>query len=392
VAKILVTDGEQRAALAIVRSLGIAGHEIHVASETGRSISGASRYARVENRVPPPLTNLEGNFSEIRRLIVRFGIDLLIPVTEASLLSILPRQKSLPCLVPFSTADAFNRVSDKRGMAEIAREIGIAVPESTVVLSAEEVDLLSLAAGETYVLKPSRSVEGGRKLSVSYAVGTESVSSALQRLRPEAFPVLVQERIQGPGAGVFLLIWDGELRAIFGHRRIREKPPSGGVSVVRESAEMDPTLVESALQLMRYVGWQGVAMVEFKIDSDSGVPYLMEINGRFWGSLQLAIDAGVDFPRLLVDAALGHPPQPMPAYEAGVRTRWELGDLDHLLLRFLRAREALNLPEDAPSRTSAFRDFFGDFRSSTNHEVFRSSDPHPFFRELGQWIGDLWDR
>ncbi len=51
-------------------------------------------------------------------------------------------------------------------------------------------------------------------------------------------------------------------------------------------------------------------MVEFKADARTGTPYLMEINGRFWGSLQLAIDAGVDFPAILVAAALGAPIPP----------------------------------------------------------------------------------
>ena len=40
-------------------------------------------------------------------------------------------------------------------------------------------------------------------------------------------------------------------------------------------------------------------MVEFKLDARDGVAKLMEINGRFWGSLQLAVDAGVDFPAIL---------------------------------------------------------------------------------------------
>lgn len=387
-----MTDGEQRAALAIVRSLGKAGHDVHVVSGSGRSISGASRFAKAEYRVPPPLAHPELCFSETRKLILETGFDLLIPVTEASLLSLLPGRDSLPCLVPFPTADAFQRVSDKRQIAEAAQAVGIAIPESSVVFSPGEINLLSPPADETYVLKPARSVGGGKKLSVSYAVGTEGVSSALHSLPPEAFPVLVQKRIHGPGAGVFLLVWDGELRAVFAHRRIREKPPSGGVSVLRESAEPDPALVDAAMQLMQTVDWQGVAMVEFKIDSDSGVPYLMEVNGRFWGSLQLAVDAGVDFPRLLVDAACGFPSERPPEYLPGVRTRWELGDLDHLLLRLFRSREALNLPQNTPGRASVLRDFLMDFRPTTKNEVFSSSDPHPFFRELGQWIGDLWGR
>lgn len=77
----------------------------------------------------------------------------------------------------------------------------------------------------------------------------------------------------------------------------------------RESVVADPALVERSRRLLARLNWQGVAMVEYKIDASTGMPYLMEINGRFWGSLQLAIDAGVDFPRLLLEVATGGGPR-----------------------------------------------------------------------------------
>ena len=83
------------------------------------------------------------------------------------------------------------------------------------------------------------------------------------------------------------------------------------------------------MELLRALGWEGVAMVEYKRDVHSGEHVLMEVNGRFWGSLQLAIDAGVDFPSLLARVALGEKPAPVTRYRLGVRTRWTLGDLDH---------------------------------------------------------------
>ena len=104
--------------------------------------------------------------------------------------------------------------------------------------------------------------------------------------------MLLQERLVGPGVGVFACYHDGRPVALFSHRRLRERPPWGGVSVLCESAEVDPVAGEHATRLLDGIGWQGVAMVEFKRDLRDGVPKLMEINGRFWGSLQLAIDAG----------------------------------------------------------------------------------------------------
>jgi predicted ATP-grasp superfamily ATP-dependent carboligase len=109
----------------------------------------------------------------------------------------------------------------------------------------------------------------------------------------------------------------------------------------------------------------------------------MEINGRFWGSLQLAIDAGVDFPSLLVDCALDRCRESVPAYRAGVRGRWWWGDVDHLVARLRRSATDLSLPPDAPSRTRAIRDFF---RTGARDAVFRLADPVPFLVETAQWF------
>ena len=56
-----------------------------------------------------------------------------------------------------------------------------------------------------------------------------------------------------------------------------EKPPSGGVSVYRESMVPDPALLSQSLALVKRLGWQGVCMVEYKVESSTGTPYLMEV-------------------------------------------------------------------------------------------------------------------
>ena len=190
------------------------------------------------------------------------------------------------------------------------------------------------------------------KLGVSYAESLDELRVQLRSLPRGAFPVLLQQRIVGPGVGIFLLIRKGEVLAQFAHRRIREKPPSGGVSVYRESIPANPELVSRSRALLERFDWEGVAMVEYKIDAQSGAPFLMEINGRFWGSLQLAIDAGVDFPVLLLRSQRGEGVT-MPQYKSGVRSRWWWGDFDQLITRLrhpvglsrARTRRALALAE-----------------------------------------------
>jgi predicted ATP-grasp superfamily ATP-dependent carboligase len=243
------------------------------------------------------------------------------------------------------------------------------------------------------VLKPARSVVAAPgallKLRVLHAAGPAELREAARRLPPEAYPVLVQQRIVGPGTGVFLLRWDGLPRARFAHRRLREKPPSGGVSVLSESVSLDgePDLPERSLALLAAFDWQGVAMVEYKRDARTGVPYLMEINGRFWGSLQLAVDAGVDFPALLLDCVAGRAPAAAPAWAAGRRLRWFWGDVDHLLARLRHDARALSLPPRAGGRARALLDFLaGTWRPGQRGETLRLADPRPFLREGAQWL------
>jgi predicted ATP-grasp superfamily ATP-dependent carboligase len=200
---------------------------------------------------------------------------------------------------------------------------------------------------------------------------------------------MIQERIVGLGTGIFVLCDHGEPLTAFAHRRLREKPPSGGASVLSESVPTDPALIDEAMRLLRPLGWHGVAMIEYKQDVSSGRSVLMEINGRFWGSLQLAIDSGVDFPAMAFDLARGRRPQAPDSYKVGVRSRWLLGDLDHLLARLFHRREEQYLAEGAPSRVRACFEFLKIGGRDLQYDVMSRDDPQPGIHEVGEYVADL---
>lgn len=385
---ILVTDGEQRAALAAVRSLGAAGHRVHVVAARPGSLAAASRHAAAEHVLPDPLRRPDDFADAFASLAARTGADVALPVSEPALLAVLPARDRVPAALPFPSLEAFRAVCDKARVLATAPAHGIAAPAQLEARVPD--DAAGWRGGFPVVLKPSRSVvesNGVRvKTGVGYADDPGSLRAALDALPAAAFPVLLQERIEGPGTALSVLVWDGELRAAFGHRRLREKPPSGGVSVLRESIPLDREVLGRSLALLRDFAWRGVAMVEFKVDARTGTPYLMEINGRLWGSLQLAIDAGVDFPGLLVEAALGGRSAPVTTYGVGVRTRWEWGEVDHLVARLRRSPAELSLPPGAPGRLRAIWDFVGAMLAGSRAEVFRAGDPRPFLRESAGWL------
>jgi predicted ATP-grasp superfamily ATP-dependent carboligase len=297
-----------------------------------------------------------------------------------------------PAVVPFPDYEVFHALTDKRRLLDTAARLGISVPAQQVVPHRSALSLVDMdALSYPVVLKPARSVgtgAGGRaKVSVSYASNADELIRRVATMPAASFPLLVQQRIVGPGTGIFLLLWDGEQKAVFAHRRLCEKPPSGGVSVYRESIAVDADLLERSRALLDSFGWRGVAMVEYKRDALTGQPYLMEVNGRFWGSLQLAIDAGIDFPNLLVSSALGHAVVPVTTYREGVRSRWWWGQVDHLVGR-IGSRPATAIPPGTLSASRALADLLlGPFRRADYEEILWWKDPGPFLNETIKWMG-----
>jgi hypothetical protein len=146
-----------------------------------------------------------------------------------------------------------------------------------------------------------------------------------------------------------------------------------------------------AHSLLNSVGWHGVAMVEFKVSPD-GTPYLIEVNGRFWGSLQLAIDAGVDFPWLLYQLANGDRVDEVPGYAIGVRWRWLLGDFARLC-KVLMSNGSTPSPS-SPGKLESVLQFLSCFETPTQSQPDVSSDIRPFllefYRTCGNEISSLW--
>jgi len=389
---VLVTDGTQRAALALTRAYGKAGHRVVVAAERLPSLAGVSRYATWQGLVPDAL-EAPGEFvTRLRQIIAEQRATVLVPVTEPALLAILAAPEVFPgCRVLAPSLERFLAVSDKARLLEAASSLGIAVPAQTVVPDIDAApEAITTAKHFPLVLKPARSVSGSGtdrvKVGARHARTRAELARELGAYPAAAFPIMLQQRIIGPGIGVFLLRWQGRTLARFFHRRLREKPPSGGVSVYAESVAPDEELQRQSEALLDQLGWNGVAMVEYKRDDASGTPYLMEINGRFWGSLQLAIDAGVDFPNLLLAAELGQPVEPVLDYRLGLRWRWWWGSVDHLLARLRRSDAALALPPGELTRWRAVASLLSPWRRGEFSETFRRDDPRPFLRETLDWM------
>jgi predicted ATP-grasp superfamily ATP-dependent carboligase len=388
--RVLITDGDERAALAAARSLRSAGAEVHVTARSRVSLAGVAAGVRGW-AVPADPRAAPGEYAAaVARLSGALDVRLLLPITDASVEAVLAHRDVLPpgVVVPFPPLASFRAASDKLRVLTLARAAGFAAPETRVLAAPAEAATADLESVLPGVVKPHRSLVTAdgvhRKVGVAFVGDPAACRRAVAALPPAAFPVLVQRRVRGPGEGLFVLRWDGELVAVFAHRRLREKPPAGGVSVYRESIAPGVRLLRAGLRLLDALDWNGVAMIECKRDLETGRHVIMEVNARLWGSLQLAIDAGVDFPVLLARSALGLPLPPRTRYRLGVRSRWLWGDVDHLLLRLRRSAAALQLDAGAPSRLAAVREFLTFVPGRDRCEVWRWRDPAPFLLETAR--------
>lgn len=389
--RILVMDGYTRASLAITRALGQDGFHVVVGASAHPSLASASRFCGEKFIYPDPEINHEGFASALLRGVETGRFDVILPVTDVTTAAVTEDKERLGknCTIPVPDHDTVLRASNKYTLMQLAESLSIPIPR-TIYLdeqdSPEKAVEGSKSIGYPVVIKPSRSRYrtdcGWRKTGVGYARNEEELRTALEEAsRNGSFPLLIQERIHGEGIGLFLCMNAGEVVASFSHKRLREKPPSGGVSVLRMSIPANPVLKTHSERLLRALNWFGVAMVEFKRDVKSGDYKLMEINGRFWGSLQLAIDAGVNFPSILARIALGEKVQPANDYRIGVKTRWLWGDIDVLLALMLKSRKKLNLPPEYPGRLRSLIDFMHFWGQDLHYEVFNRHDMGPWLFE-----------
>ena len=385
---VLVLDGNENQAVAATRALARAGHRVLVGAETSWSKAGWSRHADRTFTYPSPAEDADGFVAAVSAMVLAQGGAFVMPMTERTLLPLSRDRVRLTRIGGVFVAPDHQRVlqaCSKEYTTRLARSLGLAVPR-TWCLAADAHEAGGLASEVPYpvVLKPAMShepVEGTVRATGApvYARNAAEFAGAWRDLAARARTIVVQEFVSGHGAGYFALVRHGQPIVEFAHRRIRDVRPTGSGSSVRESVPLDGRMQDASRRLLAALEWHGVAMVEFRRRAD-GTPVFLEINGRFWNSLPLAVAAGVDFPRLLVElGTTGHIDAPL-RYRTGVRCRWWLGDFRHLLHVWQGAPRGY--PARFPGRLATLGRFLTPHRG-TVHDNFEWSDPLP---ELGDWL------
>lgn len=384
---VIILDGNENQAVASVRSLGKARYRVAVGATESWSKAGWSKYCSLAFRYPGPEFGASDFVSSIAERVSAIRGGLVVPMTEETTLPLSEHRQRIfeaggKLVLP--AHPVVLQAFDKNYTTNLARSLGIRVPETCSIQHAEEAIHLAETFPLPAVLKPRTSQEahaGGVKKTGRpvYARTKDQFLAAYRQLNRRASSILVQEFVEGFGAGYFALMHEGKLCAEFAHRRLRDVHPTGSGSALRVSVAPDVRIKDASLKILRALGWHGVAMVEFRV-TENGTPVFLEVNGRFWNSLSLAVYAGCDFPALLAEMAETGMPVEGGKYKVGLRTRWLLGDVRHLVEVWRGAPKGF--PGRYPSRLETLARFLIPV-PGTRHDNFMVADPIP---EFGDWL------
>jgi predicted ATP-grasp superfamily ATP-dependent carboligase len=323
-------------------------------------------------------------------------VEIVLPLTERSCV-LCDRERgeweSGGILVGCGPGSMLRKAFDKEETVRLAVESGIRVPTTFFLRSEADGEAAGRALGFPCVVKARFShawnEEAGdfwRDPGCGYAKDPESLERAVSERRQGSWWPMVQAFVPGTGKGVSVLCDDGRVVAGFAHERLRDVRPTGSGSSLRRSIALDDRLAGPATRLVASLGWHGPAMIEYR-DDGGDTPCLMEVNGRFWGSLQLGVDAGIDFPSLWVSILSGEHPDPVTAYREGVTLRWVWGDVKRIL--YIAGGRPRGYSGPFPTLREGIAEVFGPQPDSTSLETWRPGDRWPAVGEVAQGLREL---
>jgi len=386
----IVLGLETQIALSVVRELGRAGIPVIGIAQSEHAIGLHSRYLVEAQVCGEPRS--EHMLEVLSALAARFPGAPLLTVSEANMTWLtrhLDRLGSLRPMLP--SAEALDTVLDKSRTLALARQIGIAVPETLEAGSLAQIEAAADTLSFPVVLKwkdpgqiaPALHAQGIALEKFEYANNKTELMAIARRYAPVGQWPLIQAYCPGVGFGQFFFMHHGEAIRRFQHIRIAEWPPEGGFSSVCESVPISryAELQEKSIRLLQAIQWEGVAMVEYRLDPATGNAVLMEINGRFWGSFPLAVQCNAGFARLAYEALADDAPGDPGPLGSG-RCRMMSTELKRLVRICLQPGKIAD-PTYVADPIGEVRRFVGDFfRRNVGYYVWSKDDPKPFWADV----------
>lgn len=373
--------------LAVIRDLGRRGVPVHGVGNTRDALGRTSRYLSGFSLRPvgPPLAEW------LPERIFHTGARALFAIAEDDLLALAALPKEIEgCQILTPRKAQLDLVLDKSRTLALATGLGIDVPESWQPLAGE--NFVRHAESLTYpvVAKWANPPAMARILAdhglpffkAEHAASPHALITLLERYATLREWPIIQPYCPGAGFAQLLHMSDGKPSLSFQHRRLHEWPPEGGFSTLCESVSLrrHAHQMDRSAALLAAIGWEGAAMVEYRHDPETGKYWLMEVNGRFWGGLPLALHCGAEFAWEHYRRAILGETKPVARRRVDRRARFLVPETRRLLAVLFRAG---SIPNFRPSRIADLLSYItGFFDPRVRHFIYAADDPGPFFQDL----------
>jgi len=369
----LITFGWCRNAYAVMRNLAQHGVSVYVGGPTQRTMCSVSKFCSGTFTYPSPYTDPQGFVDAVIRAAERLDTDVFIPVHEETFV-VAQHIDHFPSWlkIPITTAKNLYLCHDKGDCMRLAEELGVSIPQTIHPKRVDEIYRIApdLEYPQIIKLRYSNSAKGVFKVNTP----NELIARYKQVALNAHYMPIVQKFIGGAIYTADLLYKDGERIAHFCRRNIREKARAGGAASKIESV-IEPILVEQSDRILSHLGWNGVALCEFKYDPHTGMSHLFEINPRYWGTTPFDVDCGVEFPWYHYQLAKGRVPMVASQYCNGKVSQWLLGDFIGIIER-LGDKDALISHLKGMAKFYDV-DYFMDFKID---------DPLPFLEQTRYYL------
>lgn len=374
---LIVDEGTSWSTLCAVRALARAGWSVHVGCPGSRGIAAASRHVTGVHDVPSPGRGIDRFAAGVRDAVTRSGAEVVFGGGDAEVLALSIERGRLDAVVPYPEEGRVRRAFDKWELLEAARRVGLGAPTSATTMPDGPLDAPVLVKSRCH-WDPGHRVDSTR-LEATVAPTLDAVAAAMAAIRAAGGEPMIQEFVDGEHLSVVLLrAQDGHVLGRV-HQRIEHRwPVPAGWTVRASTVAVDADLDARCADLLAELDWSGLVELEFIRPAD-GVPRLIDFNGRHYGSMELAVAAGVDLPTLWALDATRRPVAAAPEARVGVRFQRLGGDLRHALA-------------DRSRRTPGSVLGTLGYAWGAHHSTLRLRDPRPAFEYLAATVSGRRDR
>ena len=324
---LIVSEGSSRVALGAARALGRAGWRVGIGSPTNRGFEAASRWVAAWHPVPPPELSLEAFVRAVGRAVRSGAYEVVFGAGDAETLALSAERDDISAVVPSPPYEVVLRAVDKLTLARAAAAAGLLSPRTEEATD----EALSGVDGPVLVKARLHWTPGVRdappRWPVTLAADAATARTRSEEIRAGGGKPLLQEAVSGRLLSHALVAdRDGSIVAAVQQVADRTWPPNAGPGIRYRTVEPDEDIAKKLAALVADLGWFGLAQFQF-VAPLGGDPLLIDMNGRFYGSMALATAAGSNLADAWARLATDRPPRRTPRARVGVRYQWLEADL-----------------------------------------------------------------